>query len=218
MPLFETLNLDYCCGGHRSLAEACAQAGKDLTQVLSKLEALQASAPADPKRWQGRSLTELMAHIEATHHPFTRSELARVAPLMGKVLEVHGAHHPELARVAQCFQGLFEDLGPHLDKEEQILFPFIRTLEAGGAPGGACFGSVENPIRAMLHDHEQVGGLLREIRDLTRDYLPPEDACASYRSLLTGLRDLEEDLHLHIHLENHVLFPGATAQESAQAS
>ncbi|MFZ1614838.1 MAG: DUF542 domain-containing protein, partial [Holophaga sp.] len=131
MRVFEELNVDYCCGGHRSLSEACVHAGKDLTEVLAKLEAIQASAPtsSDPKKWQDAPLVDLIAHIETKHHAFTRSELARVTPLMEKVLKVHGDHHPELARIAQCFKAMYSDLMPHLDKEEQILFPFIRNLE-----------------------------------------------------------------------------------------
>ena len=216
MRVFEALNVDYCCGGHRSLAEACAHAGKALPEVLLQLQSLELSAPAnsDPKVWQTAPLSELIAHIVATHHLFTRTELQRVAPLMAKVLQVHGGQHPELARIAQCFQAMASDLGPHLDKEEQILFPYIRSLESGQAPAECCFGTVQNPIRAMQNEHEQVGDLLREVRTLSHDFTPPEDACASFRSLFMGLRSLENDLHLHIYLESHLLFPRAIALET----
>ena len=220
MRIFEALNIDYCCGGQRTLAAACAHAGRDLQEVQEQLAALPpaVSAPADPRVWQWAPLTQLMDHIEATHHAFTRSELARVAPLMAKVLKVHGEHHPELVRIAQCFQAMDSDLRPHLDKEEQILFPFVRNLEAGRRVTDCCFGTVQNPIRAMQNEHEQVGDILRELRTLTRDFTPPEDACASYRSLLMGLQNLEEDLHLHIYLESHLLFPRAIELETAVQS
>jgi regulator of cell morphogenesis and NO signaling len=219
MRVFESLNIDYCCGGQRTLAAACAHAGKDLQEVQDKLANLQVAAPApsDPKVWQSASLTELIDHIEATHHAFTRSELARVAPLMEKILSVHGDHHPELARVAQCFEAMDRDLRPHLEKEEQILFPFVRNLEAGNRATECCFGTVQNPIRAMQNEHEQVGDILRELRTLTHDYTPPQDACGSYRSLVMGLQNLEEDLHLHIYLESHLLFPRAIELETAVA-
>ena len=217
MRIFESLNIDYCCGGQRSLAAACDHAGQDFQRVQERLAALDSAAPAaaDPKGWQTAPLTELIDHIEATHHAFTRSELGRVAPLMEKVLRVHGEHHPELAGVARCFQAMAADLEPHLQKEERILFPFVRDLEAGNRAAECCFGTVQNPIRAMQSEHEQVGDILRELRTLTRDYTPPEDACGSFRSLYLGLRSLEEDLHLHIYLESHLLFPRAIELEAA---
>ena len=217
MRIFEALNIDYCCGGQRTLAAACAHAGQDVQEVQDKLATLQtgAAAPSDPKVWQSAPLTELIDHIEATHHAFTRAELARVAPLMEKVLKVHGDHHPELARIAQCFKAMDNDLRPHLEKEEQILFPYVRNLESGKRSTECCFGTVQNPIRAMQNEHEQVGDILRELRTLTNDYTPPEDGCGSYRSLFLGLQNLEEDLHLHIYLESHLLFPRAIDLEAA---
>ena len=216
MRLFETMNIDYCCGGYRTLAEACAHAGAKVEEVLAALEGFgaAAAAPSDPAALAAGSLTELIAHIEAKHHTFTRNELNRIAPLMAKVARVHGEHHPELARVEKLFTALYDDLMPHLEKEERILFPFIRTLEAGGDRGGACFGSVQGPIAVMQSEHEAAGDVLREIRALTADFTLPEDACGSYRSLYMGLRSLEEDLHLHIYLESHLLFPKAAELEA----
>jgi len=215
MRLFEGLNIDYCCGGHRTLAEACRVSDQDPEAVLLQLAALEAgaAAPTDPKVWADAPLSDLVAHIEATHHVFTRTELARVAPLMAKVAQVHGENHPELARLEQCFQAMHADLIPHLEKEEQILFPYIRAMEQPSGPGGSCFGSVANPVNAMQAEHEAVGDLLREVRILTHDYTPPADGCASFRSLYMGLQQLEEDLHLHIYLESHLLFPRAVALE-----
>ena len=216
MRVFEGLNIDYCCGGHRSLSEACALAGQDPSLVLRSLEGLEAApAPTDPKLWLEAPLTELVAHIETTHHTFTREELARVAPLMEKVARVHGANHPELACLEECFLAMQADLIPHLAKEELILFPYIRGLESPAGPAEACFGTVANPVRAMQAEHEAVGDILREIRILTHDFTPPADGCASYRSLFLGLQSLEEDLHLHIYLESHLLFPRAITLEGA---
>ena len=216
MRLFESLNIDYCCGGHHSLAEACAQAGQNVAEVLAALAGVEAiaAAPADPAALAAGSLTDLIAHIEAKHHTFTRDELNRLAPLVAKVAQVHGAHHPELGRISTLFTALYDDLMPHLEKEERILFPFIRNLDAGGDGSGACFGTVQGPISVMQAEHEQAGEVLREIRALTGDFTLPEDACGSYRSLYMGLRSLEEDLHLHIYLESHLLFPRAVALEA----
>jgi len=216
MRLFETLDLDYCCGGHRSLDQVCGQAKLDTAEVIAQLEALQGApqAPTDPSVWSKAPLSELIAHIESKHHTFTRTELQRVAPLMDKVARVHGEHHPELARIAQCFQALYDDLMPHLEKEEQILFPYIRSLESGAGPGEACFASVEGPIGVMQREHEQAGEVLRELKVLTNNHTPPDDACGSYKSLYMGLKALEMDLHLHIYLESHLLFPQAVALEA----
>jgi len=219
MRLFERHNIDYCCGGHRTLAEACAHAGRQVSDVLPALEGLKAPAaePLDPKVLAAGSMTALIAHIESTHHVFTREELNRVAPLMEKVARVHGANHPELARVASLFTALYDDLMPHLQKEEQILFPFIRGLESGAPACDSCFGSVRGPISVMQSEHEAAGDVLREIRELTKDYTLPDDACGSFRSLYMGLQNLEEDLHLHIYLESHILFPRAAEMETAKA-
>lgn len=208
MRVFETLNMDYCCGGHKTLTEAAAVAQQPVALVLEQLAALQAGAPSpsDPKTWAEAPLADLIAHLEATHHVFTRSELNRVAPLMERVLRVHGEHHPELGRIAECFQIAFDDLMPHLAKEEQSLFPVIRALEAG-TPCAA----VLEPIEALQAEHEALGEILRELKTLTHDYTPPADACGSYRSLYMGLESLEADLHLHIYLESHLLFPRAAA-------
>lgn len=217
MRVFESLNIDYCCGGHRSLTDACAQAGQSLQDVLPLLEALPAPGAAQegPQKWQDAPLVELVDYIEATHHVFTRTELARVAPLMEKVLHAHGENHPELDRIADLFQALASDLMPHLEKEEQILFPFIRNV-AAGADGPSHCGSVQNPIRVMTSEHEAAGDVLHELRELTQDYTAPADGCATFRSLYMGLAALEADLHQHIYLENHILFPRAIAMEAGQ--
>lgn len=216
MRVFESLNIDYCCGGHRSLADACAQAGQDLQDVLETLEALPAAGTdaEGPRKWQDAPLDQLVDHIESTHHVFTRSELGRVAPLMEKVLHVHGDRHPELDRIAELFGALAAELMPHLEKEEQVLFPFIRGL-VSGVDGPRPCGSVQNPIRAMVNEHEAAGEVLHELRELTGDFTPPEDGCGSFRSLYMGLAALEADLHQHIYLENHLLFPRAIELEAS---
>lgn len=211
----EARGVDYCCGGKRSLKEACEAAGQAPGAVLAELQALGAAAPdaPSPQDWLQASLTELMDHIEATHHATLRAELPRLAELLQKVQRAHGENHPELRRVADLFQALAADLMPHLMKEEQILFPFIRGMEAGQA-GEACFATVRGPIQVMEYDHEAVGGLLAELRAVTQDYRVPADACLTYQALYQGLEELERDTHLHIYLENHLLHPRALALEA----
>lgn len=215
MRYFERLGIDYCCGGHRSLGEACALAKQDATKVLADLATLEPPTAGVPslKDWTSASLPDLIQHIIARHHDYLREELPRLEMLMGKVVKAHGERHPEVIRVGQLYQALAADLMPHLMKEEQILFPYIRQMDQGQA-GSSCFGTVQSPIRVMEMEHEAVGGLLTELRELTQAYTVPEDACNTFRALYDGLLTLERDLHLHIYLENQVLHPRAVALET----
>jgi regulator of cell morphogenesis and NO signaling len=216
MRYFESLGLDYCCGGRQSLAGACTKAGLDLGTVVSGLTVLKAGAPDAPSlaQWQAASLADLTRHLEASHHAYLREELPRLATLMAKVLGVHGATHAELGRISQVLQDFTNDMMPHLMKEEQILFPFIRSLEEG-RNSEACFGTVQSPIRVMEMEHEAVGAMLAELRLLTQGYEAPADGCGSFRGLYAGLLALEQDTHLHIFLENQILHPRAIAREAA---
>jgi regulator of cell morphogenesis and NO signaling len=216
MRYLEAQGVDYCCGGHRTLREACEVAGRapqDILAGLASLEAPAAEAPA-PGAWMNASLADLTAHIEVTHHAYLRRELPRLDTLLEKVLGAHGENHPELDDVFDLFQALASDLMPHLLKEEQILFPFIKQLEAG-QPATACFASVQSPIRVMESEHEAVGGLLVRLRATTGGYQVPADGCATFRALYDGLKAMEEDLHLHIYLENQILHPRARMLEAA---
>jgi regulator of cell morphogenesis and NO signaling len=209
--VFEQLGIDYCCGGQTPLEDACAAAKVSVDEVLAKLEA-QTRAPGSGEDWQKEPLARLIEHINRTHHAFVRSESARIRALLEKVCGVHGGNHPELLQVNAAFQALTEELSSHLMKEEQILFPYILGAEQGAAPP-ACFGSVQNPIRMMMFEHDNAGSVLRELRRLTGDYTAPADACISYQTLFQALLGFEADLHQHIHLENNILFPRAMALE-----
>lgn len=217
MPYFEDLGLDYCCGGHRNLGEACAAAGLEGEAVLAGLARLEGpvSGSSSPRDWMDAPLEALIDHLVATHHAYLRRELPRLRALVAKVHAVHRERHPELDRLAEIFMAMEADLVPHLLKEEQILFPFILRMEQGEM-GGACFGSIQSPIRVMEMEHEAVGALLAELRPLTGAYTAPSDGCATYQALYLGLADLERDLHLHITLENQILHPRALALEAAR--
>ena len=215
---FEKLGIDYCCGGKRTLAEACAAAKIDVDEVLARLEKSASSAPSTFSRnWGAEPLADLIYHINATHHVFVRSECPRIEALAAKVASVHGSKHPELLAVQKVFSALAEELRIHLMKEEQILFPYVLRMEesvlAGEAAPPAMFGTVVNPIRMMMQEHDGAGDALRSLRSLTSDYALPDDACISYRTLFDALQGFEADLHQHIHLENNVLFPRAAKME-----
>lgn len=218
--VFEKLKLDYCCGGNRSLAEACAIAGVEVETVL---HLLQESAAANGQSgaatdFQAGSLKALMTYIVETHHIFTRQEMERLSTLLDKVCSVHGRNHPELLAIRPLFQELCDDLAPHMCKEEQVLFPYIEKMEAATQSHRALppppFGTVRNPVRMMMLEHDTAGDILQKIRKASTDYTVPSDGCISYRTLYGALEALEKDLHQHIHLENNMLFPRAVEMEA----
>ncbi|MBX3315101.1 MAG: iron-sulfur cluster repair di-iron protein [Actinobacteria bacterium] len=200
----ERRGLDYCCGGARTLGDACGDVGLDVDEVLSELASVDAGPPEE---WVSFGAAALVDHLEQTHHAYLHDELPRLTALAAKVASVHGATHAELITVRETFDALRADLEPHLAKEEQVLFPMIRELDsATAAPSFHC-GSLASPISVMVAEHDRAGVLLAELRHQTRDYTIPADACASYEALYRGLRQLEADTHLHVHKENNRLFP-----------
>ncbi len=217
--IFEQLGIDYCCGGHKSLHEACVSARVSIDEVLSQLQAAgrQASSAAGRKDWQQAPLAQLIGHIVTTHHEYVKIEVPRLEKLLAKVCSVHAQNHPELLEVQGTFGELGQELSAHLMKEEQILFPYIVQAEAsvngGQAAPHSCFGTVQNPIRMMMFEHDNAGNALRQIRATSKDFAIPADACISYQTLYQVLQAFEADLHQHIHLENNILFPRALALE-----
>jgi regulator of cell morphogenesis and NO signaling len=204
--VLESFGLDYCCHGDQPLDAACAAAGLDVDDVVNRLSELPVEGDTD---WVELEAPALADHIVATHHAYLHEELPLLDTLARKVELVHGERHPELAEVARLVTEIRADLEPHLMKEERVLFPSIRALSTGVTE--FAFGSVANPIRMMMLEHDRCGELLLELRAVTADFAVPPDACASYRSLYERLGALELDTHIHIHKENHVLFPKAVA-------
>ena len=219
--IFEQLGIDYCCGGGRTLADACEKSNVPVKEVIERLEAVRhAVNPGDDVRgWRTESLTSLSAFIIDTHHFFTKHELARLETLLDKVCSRHGENHVELFALHSAFQHLKQDLIPHMLKEEQVLFPYIARMEEALSEQRAVpppfFGTVQNPVRMMMAEHDTAGDLLSEMRRLTNGYVVPPDGCISFQSLYQALQEFEADLHQHIHLENNILFPRAVEMESA---
>jgi regulator of cell morphogenesis and NO signaling len=215
--VFERLGIDYCCGGGKSLSEACATAQLPLEQVVESL-AQEQPAPAT-RDWSQASLAELIQHIVETHHVYVKQEAPRLEQLAAKVASVHGQNHPEVLRIRSTFSNLAMELGSHLMKEEQILFPYIVEMEEAAAQGHAAppcgFGTIQNPVRMMMFEHDSAGAALRELRAASSDYTTPADACVTYKTFYAALEAFEADLHQHIHLENNILFPRATQMEAA---
>ena len=216
--VFEAYKIDYCCGGRKLFADACVEHGLDPTVVAEKIESVLKTSPEAVDQPELKDPSDLVDYIVTKHHSFTTEELERLTPLMEKVRVRHGEQHPELMQLQILFTELTASLIPHMRKEETILFPFIKTLEvsrnAADSPVPAMpFGTVANPIRMMMSDHDTDGERLRAMRSVSNDYKLPDDACPSFTALYAGLQDLERDLHRHIHLENNVLFPAAIQLE-----
>jgi regulator of cell morphogenesis and NO signaling len=216
--VFESLKIDYCCGGKVSLVRACEKRGIEVGEVL------QAISTNDEQADLGTlvdvdtmALTELADHIEATHHAYLREELPRLDAMTEKVARVHGDKDERLYKMRQAFVALKAELEPHMMKEERILFPIVRQLEASTERQEFHCGSVANPIRQMEHEHDQAGDALAILHESTDAFTPPEWACNTYRAMLDSLARLEADMHQHIHKENNVLFPKAIQLEHDRA-
>ncbi|BCV68162.1 iron-sulfur cluster repair di-iron protein [Shewanella carassii] len=207
--VFSRFGIDFCCGGGRSLASACERAGAEPTEVLHALSQLAAEGTPDDALAK-LPLGELIEHIEATHHKYIRDTAPLLLEYAQKMVRAHGEHYEEIKPLAGWIRALMDDLLPHLQKEEQILFPAIRALSQG-QEFNACFGHIGNPIRAMEYEHDEAGQILAKLQQLTNHYQAPEHACTTWRVCYATLAEFEADLHRHIHLENNLLFPKALA-------
>jgi regulator of cell morphogenesis and NO signaling len=215
--VFKAYGLDFCCGGKKTVKEACAEKGLDVTQVEQALQAADKLSSLRPLPYDDWSLDFLADYIVNTHHSYVRKTLPEIMAYAGKVMKVHGGQHPELVTIHYLVQQIDAELTDHLKKEELVLFPVIRQLvvaKSNTSPSeGTCIPPVQNTISLMEAEHEIAGKNLAAIRELSENYSLPEDACASYSLLYRMLQEFEEDLHLHIHLENNILFPKALETE-----
>lgn len=215
--VLEEAGVGYCCGGQKSLHDACMHAGVSDEEILRRLHENQAAVGDGDRNWTSVPLAELTDHIREKHHRYVREAIRRIQPLAAKVKEKHGQNHPEIAKVEELFFQVSREMIAHMQKEEQILFPYIEAIER--AANGEekierpFFQTVRNPVHAMMEEHDAAAGVVRQIRDASSGYAPPEDACASYQALYRDLHEFETDLHRHIHLENNILFPRAVDLE-----
>lgn len=211
--VFERLGIDYCCGGKRPLAQVCLEKGYETADVQRELEAAIAGTPDATEDWNTAPLASLVAHIVSRHHEYLRRELSPLAARVNKVYSVYNQRYgPTLQGLPEVYSALQSELELHIRKEEMILFPAIVNAERG-APPPSPFGTVANPIQMMEAEHESAGGALARIREITNEYEVPDYACVTYKAMIGGLKELEQDLHVHIHLENNILFPRALRQE-----
>ena len=208
--LFEQYGLDYCCGGGKTLQQACIKKGVNIDEIIEKLTALDAKAnqSAQEPDWRKSSLKELVEHIITCYHQPLRAGFPRLSQLVEKVARVHGENHPEMVEIEQIFKTFREQLELHMQKEELILFPGICGIEAGGSPRAfGCGGGIDHPIEVMTHEHDDAGEALSKMRRLSNDFTAPAAACNTFKVLLHELAKLELEMHEHVHKENNILFP-----------
>ena len=214
--VFKKYNIDFCCKGGRTVEEACDKKKVSPEEIYKELEevANRKSEDIDFNSWP---LDLLADYVEKTHHRYVEEKSAMLIPYLNKLCKVHGERHPELFEINQLFIGSAQDLAAHMKKEELILFPFVKNMVKAKISNEAIqqphFGTVENPVNMMKHEHTVEGERLRKIADLTNEYTPPADACNTYKVTFAMLQDFENDLHKHIHLENNILFPKAIQLE-----
>ena len=217
--VFKKYGLDFCCRGKKTVKEACAEKGLDVNKVEQELQnSDKTSFAARPLPYNDWNLDFLADYIVNTHHSYVKKTIPDIRIYAEKVAKVHGAHHPELLRINQLAQEVCEEMSAHMMKEETVLFPFVKQLIVvkNSGNGKAEFGNletVETPINMMEMEHELVGANMDEIRKISKNYQLSEDACASYSYLFKTLDEFENDLHIHVHLENNILFPKALGLE-----
>ena len=221
--VFEKYEIDYCCGGAKSLADAAADRDLNVSALVDTLTEVLTTRPGGAegaeKDWYSASLSELVEHIIATHHAYVKEALPRLRTLIAKVLGAHGEHHGDMLRQVQAyFQSLDDELSSHMMKEEHMLFPYIAALDRHNREGAprpfAPFGTVQNPVRQMEYEHDSAGDALAGLRQVTDGYTLPGDACPTFKAMYEELERFDADLHQHIHLENNILFARAIEMEA----
>lgn len=206
--VFQQYGIDFCCGGHRPLAEAATEHQVDVDRLVDDL-VRSLHAPADERDWRGAPMADLVEYIQARFHRPLRDELPRLSAMVDKVVSRHGDRYPDMLLPLQReFRGLMTELLDHMAKEDQVLFPAIVDMERSGAKSPAA-GFIEGPVGVMEHEHVQAGATLAAMRQVTGNYTCPPGACPTFQGLFWGLDQLEREMHIHIHLENNILFPRA---------
>ena len=215
--IFSKYKIDFCCNGNRTVEEACDKKSINSNQLIDELQKVLDSKGGETIDYKSWPLDLLAEYIEKKHHRYVEEKIPVLRQFLDKLCKVHGERHPELFKINELFTASSGELASHLKKEELILFPFIKKMVKAKLENGAVqspqFGTVENPIAMMMEEHDNEGARFREIDKLTNNYNPPADACNTYKVTYAMLDEFEKDLHLHIHLENNILFPEAIKLE-----
>lgn len=215
--IFQIHGIDFCCNGNRSIKEVCTRANVTSDELIEELDLVLNGKVIFNNDIQLLPIDELAGHIEMVHHSYVQKQIPVLNAFLEKLVKVHGERHPELLEIREAFRLSSEQLFIHMKKEELLLFPYVKKLvsaiKSNEKIGPVIFGTVLNPIEIMKAEHEIEGERFRKISELSNNYTPPEDACNTYRVAFNLLKEFEADLHLHIHLENNILFPKAIELE-----
>jgi regulator of cell morphogenesis and NO signaling len=211
--VFKKYGIDFCCQGNRTIQDACEAKEIDASSVVTDLNEVSRATSKDTIDYQSWPIDLMADYIEKKHHRYVEDKTQEIKPYLDKICRVHGEHHPELLEIKEEFNASASELAAHMKKEELILFPIIRKMTKAKLENtkvdAAHFGTVKNPIQMMMNEHTVEGNRFRKIEELSNNYMPPLDACNTYRVSFALLKEFEQDLHLHIHLENNILFPKA---------
>lgn len=213
--VFKKFNIDFCCGGKKTLSQVCKDKNINIKEIEEELDKLSTVTTA-PQNYNDLAPDFLVDYIINTHHKYVKASLPAILEYTLKVAKVHGKDHIEVVTIHDLFKEAAEELDSHMKKEENVLFPYIKQLvqQSSNQKPNCSFGTVQNPIRMMEHEHDVVGNIFKTIRELSNNYTPPEGACTTYRLSYQKLEEFENDLHQHIHLENNILFPKSIKLES----
>ncbi|MAT55722.1 MAG: iron-sulfur cluster repair di-iron protein [Saprospirales bacterium] len=213
--VFRAHGIDFCCRGGRTIQDVCESKNIPVDTLLGELEEAMASKGGEMADYSTWPLDLLVDYIEKRHHRYVAEKSPELLQYLDKLCKVHGERHPELFQIRDEFVQAAGELAAHMKKEELILFPYVRRLATEKAPSAPPFGTVQNPINMMMHEHTVEGDRFERISRLSNNYTPPADGCTTYRVAFAMLQEFEEDLHMHIHLENNILFPRAIEMEKS---
>jgi len=212
--VFETHGIDFCCGGKVALSAICREKGINPDTLLREIEAIKTEQVDRSQNYTAWELPFLVDYIINTHHAYLKENNGQLAGYARKIAEVHGAHHPEVIEIAAIFDKIATDMAAHLREEEEVFFPAIKRAaterKAGNAPAQGDLDVIKESLAKLGREHEEIGDAVHTIRHLSKDYAIPEDTCNTFMITYRKLKEFEDDLHKHVHLENNILFPKAT--------
>ena len=211
--VFEKHGIDFCCGGNVALATICTEKRVDLATITSELEAVQGEPAERSQNYSSWALPFLADYIVNTHHAYLKENDEQIAAYARKIAGVHGAHHPEVIRIATIFDKIAIDMVAHLREEEEVFFPAVKRVDAarisGNTPDAEDRETIQVSLLKLHREHEEIGDAVHTIRHLSNEYAIPGDVCTTFMLTYQKLKEFEDDLHKHVHLENNILFPKA---------